>query len=259
MRVFAVALLTIAVVSALVAATGVQVSSEATAKRALIPAIAALTDTERLLRVHHTEMTSQATEDQTSRIAIPSFPLAVSITATEVQTLPSDELERLVLQRSADIVYREGAAAFREKSDSAGSVLSEPSGGLVATTLNQLTASAHRGFLVALVIMAVFSILLGALLLLGGEPHHGLILAGIGIILAGVIFFIGTTIFIVLLDAARGGSDSSITQLFLAIDRAAVAGGRRNGFVTLILGATLVIFGIFSGVVAARPRSDAYA
>jgi hypothetical protein len=259
MRVFAVALLTIAVFGALVAATGAQMSGETTARRALMPAIAALTDTQRVLQVHRTEMTSQATEDKTSRIAIPSFPLAVTLSATEVQTLSQDELQQLVLERSAAIVYTEGASAFRRKSDSSGAILAEPSGGLVATTLNQLTGSAHGRFVVALVIMVIFSILLGALLLLGGEPHHGLILAGIGIILAGVLFFIGTTVFILLLDAARGGSDSGITQLFLAIDRAAIAGGRRNGFVTFILGATLVILGIFSGVVAARPRSDVYA
>lgn len=259
MRAFAIALLTIAVVGTLVAVTGAQMSGEQAAKRALVPAISALTDAGRIMAVHRTEMSAQAEADTSGRLAIPTYPLAVTITAAEVQALPPEELEQRVLERSADLVYREGASAFRQKTESGGTIGTSPSGGLVSTTLNQLTSSAHSRYFIALIAMLVFSLLIGGLLLIGGEPHHGLILIGIGVVLAGLLFFLGTTVLIVLLDATRSGTESSVTQLMLTIDREAVAGGRRNGMVALILGFTLIIFGVFSGVVAARPRTDAYA
>jgi hypothetical protein len=240
----------VAVASALAAISGAQVSDEAAARRALAPALSSLTDVRRVLATHRTELITQAEQDKTARLAIPSYPLPVTLTATEVQALPPDDLERVVVERSVDLVYARGASAFER------STAAEPGSGLIVSTLNQLTRSAHQRYVLAAGAMLVFSALIGILLLVGSEAHHGLLLLGLSIFLAGVLFVLGTTALGLLLNAAANSTESSLTRLFLEIDLAALSGARRNGIVAIVLGITLAVFGLFAGVVAAKPRTD---
>lgn len=256
MRAFAVGMLALITASLLAAVSGTQITSEGPATRALMQGTAALTEIDAVLSTHYQDLLVQAEQGSTTRLLIPTYPLAVSLTREEVQTRSLQELRELVMQRSAELVYRKGTSAFSSQTGGNDQLALRPLGGVIEMTLDYLTVAWHQRYRSVLIATLVLAALFGGLLLLGSEPHHGLMLVGVSIGVGALLFLAAVTLLMFAVTSLKNGADDEITRLFLSLNQEALAGIRRNGVIGVLLGLILIIFGVIVGVLGAQSRAD---
>ena len=172
-----------ALLALLVALNLLQLTAPGPAHRALRRAVASLTEIDSLLAVHDAALRQQAGVSPDEPLSLPDYPLDVSLSPEEAQR-PAAEVRDLLLDRSAEQVYQEGSAAFREEGQS-GDASRLSVQGAVDTGLGFLTAGNHDALRWATLVLAVVSgVLSGALILV--TRGYGRLRALGGAVAAGI-------------------------------------------------------------------------
>jgi hypothetical protein len=231
-----------ALLALLVALNLLQLTAPGPAHRALRRAVASLTEIDSLLAAHDAALRQQAEASPDEPLSLPDYPLDVPLSPEEAQR-PTVEVRDLLLERSAERVYQEGPAAFREEGQSAdASRLSAQQA--VRTGLGFLTAGNHDALRWATLVLAtVCGVLSGALILV--TRGYGRLSALGGAVAAGSLLFLLLTMVVrLVLGLAGWGTDDYITVQLLDLSKEAAWLPIRNGLAFSGLGLALVALGV---------------
>lgn len=212
-----------------------QVTGEATALPMLRSAIASLTEVDRFLAEEGPGL-REAAARQEGVLELPGYPLPIALEAREVRGASDAELQAMLLDRSAALVYAEGLRAF--DLTGAQSIDRFSVDGLLELMAGQLSGPAHERAGTAAAVLAAATAALAALLaaLSTGwsrlrAPAAAAALGGVG---AAALSLAAWAI-----AGQFGGSDPFVSDL-RAIAQAGVSAGTRNGAIVAGAGLALV-------------------
>jgi hypothetical protein len=231
-----------ALLALLVALNLLQLTAPGPAHRALRRAVASLTEIDSLLAVHGAALLQQADASPGEPLSLPDYPLDVTVSPEEAQR-PAAEVRDLLLERSAEQVYREGSAAFREEGQS-GDAPRLSVQRAVRTGLGFLTAGNHDALRWTTVMLAaICGALSGSLLFI--TRNYGRLIALGGAVAAGSLLFLLLAAAVrLVLSLAGWGTDDYITVQLLDLAKEAAWLPIRNGFAFSGLGLALLALGV---------------
>jgi hypothetical protein len=158
------AILAVGVFALLVTLSLAQFASRDVSLKVLRRAVATLTEVDLFLADNESEIRGLAAESPDQDIALPDYPVQVSLTATEA-ALPLPELREVVLDRSAEKVYEEGMSAFEEEGRTTDIGLFSPAGA-VRYSLGVLEDDSFDSLSVAAAVLAGFALMAALVLVL---------------------------------------------------------------------------------------------
>jgi len=231
-----------ALLALLVALNLLQLTAPGPAHRGLRRAVASLTEIDSLLAAHDATLRQQAEASPDEPLSLPDYPLDVPLSPEEAQR-PAVEVRDLLLERSAERVYQEGSAAFREEGQS-GDAPRLSVQRAVRTGLGFLTAGNHDTLRWAtLVLAAGCGVLSGALILV--TRGYGRLSALGGAVAAASLFFLLLAMVVrLVLGLAGWGTDDYITVQLLDLSKEAEWLPIRNGLAFSGLGLALLALGL---------------
>jgi len=236
------AALAAALLALLAALSLLQLTAAGPAHRALRRSVASLTEIDSLLATHGPALREQAEASPDEPLSLPDYPLEVSLSPEEVRQPPA-EVRDLLLDRSAELVYEEGAGAFREEGQSGGtSRLSAE--GAVRTGLGFLTASSHDALRVTTLALAVLCGALSGALVLLVRGYRGLTALGATVAAASLLFLLLVAVVRLGLGLAGVAADDYITTQLLHLTKDAAWLPLRDGIALSGLGLTLLGLGL---------------
>jgi hypothetical protein len=213
-----------------------QVTAEATALPMLRSAVASLTDIDAFLAENGEALRAEAARSE-GPMEFPGYPLPVVVEAAEVRSADTAVLRRLLLDRSAALVYAEGTGAFDRTGDQAIDRLSME--GLLELAAGQLSQSTHERAGTVAAVLAVVAALLAALLAAMSSgwsrmraPAAAMALGGVG----GAALSLAAWA----LAGQVGGDDPFMADLRTVV-QAGFSAGTRNG--AIVTGAGLALVG----------------
>jgi hypothetical protein len=219
-----------------------QLTAPGPAHRALRRAVASLTEIDSLLAVHGAALRQQADVSPDEPLALADYPLDVPLSPEEAQR-PAAEVRDLLLDRSAEQVYQEGSAAFREEGQS-GDAPRLSVQRAVRTGLGFLTAGNHDALRwTTLALALVCGVLSGALLLVT-RSYGRLGALGGAVAVASLLFLLLAVAVRLVLSLAGWGTDDYITVQLLDLAKEAAWLPIRNGFAFSGLGLALLALGV---------------
>jgi len=231
-----------ALLALLVALNLLQLTAPGPAHRALRRAVASLTEIDSLLAVHGAALRQQADVSPDEPLALADYPLDVPLSPEEAQR-PAAEVRDLLLDRSAERVYQEGSAAFREEGQSGdASRLSVQRA--VRTGLGFLTAGNHDALRWATLALALVCGVLSGVLVLVTRGYGGLGALGGAVAVASLLFLLLAVAVRLVLSLAGWGTDDYITVQLLDLAKEAAWLPIRNGIAFSGLGLALLALGV---------------
>jgi len=254
--------LTMALLALLVALNLLQLTAPGPAHRALRRAVASLTEIDSLLAVHDPALRRQAGVSPDEPLPLPDYPLDVSLSPEEARR-PAAEVRDLLLDRSAERVYQEGSAAFREEGQS-GDAPRLSVQRAVRTGLGFLTAGNHDTLRWATLALAAVCGMLSGALILATQGYGRLITLGGAVAAASLLFLLLAMAVRLVLGLAGWGMDDYITVQLLDLATEAAWLPIRNGLAFSGLGLALLALGVLGsrlsrsgvqGLLAERPKS----
>jgi hypothetical protein len=231
-----------ALLALLVALNLLQLTAPGPAHRALRRAVASLTEIDSLLAVHGAALRQQADVSPDEPLALPDYPLDVSLSPEEAQR-PAAEVRDLLLDRSAEQVYQEGSAAFREEGQSGGAPRLSVQRA-VRTGLGFLTVGHHDALRWATLVLALVCGVLSGALVLVTRGYGRLGALGGAVAAASLLFLLLATAVRLVLGLAGWGTDDYITVQLLDLAKEAAWLPIRNGFAFSGLGLALLALGV---------------
>jgi hypothetical protein len=231
-----------ALLALLVALSLLQLSAPGPANRALRRSLASLTEIDSLLAAHGPSLREQAESSAGEPLSLPDYPLEVVLSTEEVRRPPT-EVRDALLGRSAELVYDEGAGAFREEGQSGGiSRLSAE--GAVRTSLDFLTASSHDALRLTTLALAVLCVALSGGLVLLLRGYRGLTALGATVAAASLLFLLLAVVVRLALSLAGVATDDYITTQLLDLTEDAAWAPLRDGLALGGLGVALMALGL---------------
>lgn len=142
-----------------------QLTSEKISKRTLERAVAALTEIDPLLDRNYDDIEKRAAGAAPGEtVTLRGYPIDIQLSPAEVEGASKDELRRLLLQRSADLMYEEGTAPLQSVSGGHGSVGRLSVAALTDRGLGFLTKAHHDTLAIVTFVLASVSVLLAVTL-----------------------------------------------------------------------------------------------
>ena len=254
--------LAMALLALLVALNLLQLTAPGPAHRALRRAVASLTEIDSLLAAHGAALRQEADVSPDEPLSLPDYPLDVSLSPEEARR-PAAEVRDLLLDRSAERVYQEGSAAFREEGQS-GDAPRLSVQRAVRTGLGFLTAGNHDTLRWATLALAAVCGMLSGALILATQGYGRLITLGGAVAAASLLFLLLAMAVRLVLGLAGWGMDDYITVQLLDLATEAAWLPIRNGLAFSGLGLALLALGVLGsrlsrsgvqGLLAERPKS----
>jgi hypothetical protein len=228
-----------ALVALLTALSLLHLSAPGPAHRALRRSVASLTEVDSLLAVQEQPLREQAESSPAGPLALPDYPLQVALSAGESPV----EVRDVLLDRSAELLYEEGAGAFREEGQSGGiSRLSVE--GAVRTGLDLLTSSSRDALRLTTVALAALCLALSGALVLLVRGYRSLTALGATVAAASLLFLLLAVAVRLVLGLAGWGTDDYITVQLLDLAKGAAWLPIRNGLAFSGLGVALLALGV---------------
>lgn len=234
--------LAMALLALLFALSLLQLTAPGPAHRVLHRAVASLTEIDSLLAAHAPALQERADASPDEPLSLPDYPLDVPLSPQEASAPPA-ELRELLLDRSADQVYQEGPAAFREEGEP-GSIPRLSLQRAVQTGLGFLTAGNHDALrLTTLALALLCGALAGALLLLT-RGYYRLVALGASVGAASLAFLLLVVAARLALGLAAFASDDYITDQLLGLAKETAWLPARNGVALAGLALALLVLGL---------------
>jgi hypothetical protein len=234
--------LAVALLALLVSLNLFQLSATGPAHRALRRAVASLTEIDSLLAVQGPALREQASASPDEPLSLPDYPLNVTLSPQEAQQ-PAPNVRDLLLDRSAEKVYQEGTAAFRQEGGSGDpSLLSAP--GAVKAGLGLLTAGHHDALRWTTIALAILCGTLSGVLLLSTPGYGRLVTLGGVVAAASMLFLLLTAAVRLVLAIAGWATDDYITGQLLDLAKGTAWLPIRDGLAVGGLGLALLALGL---------------
>jgi hypothetical protein len=202
-RIPAVLLLAGSVALFIMAFSGWVVTREDEAEEVNARIIGQLTEVDRYLATN-AEAIRDAEPDESGRVALPNYPLPVTLSEEEAASLETAELRDVILVRGAALTYDQGVSAYGSESGIFDD-LSTP--GLVRAGIDVMQESNHSRLLLATLFLGALT--LGAtVVVVAATSGAGRISApGIALIIGGLGALLMSLAMRFMLDQAAGGDD----------------------------------------------------
>jgi uncharacterized membrane protein len=230
--------LLLALLALLVSLQLFQLTSEGASKRTLRRSVAALTEIDPLLDRNYDALQQAAQNagpDETIQLA--DFPIAVPLTPDEVRGLSKDQLRDVLLDRSADVMYRSGTAPLRDTAATDGSVGRFSVAGLTEHGLGFLRNRNHNILAVTTFILAAISLVLALTLMAMCRGFGRLTSVGSVVVLAAAPVVLGGIGARFYMRIVSNGDTEYIQREFLEI-------GQGLGWIPIRDGAAFTVFGL---------------
>ncbi len=235
-----------------------QLTSEGASKRTLRRAVAALTEIDPLIERNYADLKQRASAAAPGEtVRLKDYPLDIALTPQEVAAASSDQLRDTLLDRSADLMYREGTAPLRGASGRNSNTGTFSLGGFTNDGLGFLKGRNHDILRVLTFVFAAVSLALAASLAalcrgfgrvasVGGAVTG----AGVPLLLAGLGAWLYSR-------AASGGDTEYTRGEVLSIGRGLAWIPIRDGAAFTVFGLSLLVLGVVGAIWADR-RASAY-
>ena len=228
-----------------------QVTEPRYANGLLESGIAVTTDIGTVIAENHEAMRQLVDSGSGATFTIPGYPLDVVLSRDEVTKTTDAQLQELVLQRSAALLYAEGLAAFDRTGKQQVSRFS--SQGALELAVGQLSADTHSLANGASILLVVVTAVAGCFLLLVGHGWGRLRSLGFAVLGGAIpgLLFVGAAR---LVADSTGGSDPFVADL-RSIIVTALGVPLRNYLVVVVLGVALTALAIALGRQEERMRA----
>ena len=226
-----------------------QVTAEGASKRTLRRAVAALTEIDPLVDRNYATLQQRAiTASPDETVRLPDYPLDIPLGKEEVLNGSKDEVRNLLLDRSADLMYREGTGPLRTVNGRTQDVGMFSVGGITDDGLGFLTSRHHDILGVLTFALAVLSLILGVSLAFLCRGFGRLASVGGVVLMTSVplaLAGIGTRLY---MRHASGGDTEYIQREFLSIGQGLAWIPIRDGIAFTVLGAVFLALGVGGAV-----------
>ena len=234
-----------------------QLTGRDVAHKGLTRALASITEVDALLADGRADLKAKAEETPDEELRLADYPIDVPLTSQQAQQLSTPELRELLLSRSADKVYAEGVAAFREEGRGPSThdiaILSPP--GAVRYTVGLLTEDTHDSMWVTTVALTGIAAFLALLLALLSRGYGRLTSVGLATLIASLpflLFFV--TVRFILRLASESEGDYLTAQLY-ALGKDVAWLPIRTGIAFAGLGVVFVVLGVTFSLLNSRRLS----
>lgn len=240
-KILAVILFAVSLAAFIFSLTGWIVTSEDEATEVNRRIAAELTEVD-LYVANNEEAIGTAEPGADGRIALPNFPLPVTLSEEEASGLEAAELRDVILDRSAALTYDQGVEAYGSEAGLFDD-LSTP--GLVRFGIEVMQRGVHDRLLFLTVVLAVVTAALGGLIVLATRRAGRITTFGVAVAAGGLISLLGSLAMRILFDRATSGQDgdlladglgdiaADVSMLFL-----------RNSVVFIVVGVAIVGIGV---------------
>lgn len=240
----------------LVAAVSVRQATERNEALGLLEhGIATLTEIDLVLAEHRDELRQLVEATDSETVALPGYPLDARLTRDEALNSSDEELRRLILGRSALLVYEEGVDAFDQTGAQSLGILSAER--LLESVVGQLSETTNRRAEIASYVLLAVVALAALAVVLRSEGLRSVRNLGIGALaagIAGVLCVLGVRV----LAGQIGGDDPFVEELrSIFNDLSGVP--LRNYVVTGALGLFLIVLSPVLSLVSRTVPAFAYA
>lgn len=230
-----------------------QATSEGASKRALRRAVAALSEVDVLIDHNYASLQQQAsTAAPGAQFRLPDFPLNVTLTRNEVLHSSKAQMRDLLLNRSADLMYRDGTRPLRSTPGSSASLGMFTVGGITDRGLGFLTGRHHDVLRILTLVLAGISALLCVALAALCRGFARLWGVGAVVLAASLPMLVAGAAARVYIRFASGGQTEYLQREFLAIGRGLAWIPIRDGLACAGLGVVIVIVGVICALWADR-------
>jgi hypothetical protein len=234
-----------------------QLTGRDVAHKGLTRALASITEVDALLADGRADLKAKAEETPDEELRLADYPIDVPLTSQQAQQLSTPELRELLLSRSADKVYAEGVAAFREEGRGPSThdiaILSPP--GAVRYTVGLLTEDTHDAMWMTTVVLTGIAAFLALLLALLSRGYGRLTSVGMATLIASLpflLFFV--TVRFILRLASESEGDYLTAQLY-ALGKDVAWLPIRTGIAFAGLGVVFVVLGVAFSLLEGRRLS----
>jgi hypothetical protein len=226
------------------------VTAEGPARRALGHSVAILAEVDAYLDDRYEALREEAAQGGEGRIVLSDFPVEVAFQPEEIETSSRESFRALLLERSAERVYREGASAF-EVSATADMGFSS----LQGTTRNGidfLRSRPHNALLIATAALGVTAALLAVALVLNCRGYGRLQAIGVSVSLAALPFLVLAIAARFGLRVAADGLDDYVASEFVVLGEELAWAAIRNGIIFSVGAGVFLVLGIALPLAASR-------
>lgn len=193
-------------------------------------AVATLTEIDRYVASQFGSIRSTAEGSQEPALALPEYPIPVTVATDEARSADQAALREMILDRAAEKVYRDGLDAYSP--EGGGARLVSPAGAL-RLTLGNVTRDRSLAFLLAAAGFTLLATAAGARLVRPLRGPERLAALGLGAAV-GAGLALGVSVLAWLLCAGAGGGDTATAEM-LDIGRDAALLSARNAAVMAVL------------------------
>jgi hypothetical protein len=221
------------------------ITAEGPARRALAHSVAVLTEVDAYLDDHYETIRDEAAETEGDAVALPDFPIAVSITPQEVTEGDRDSFRALLLERAGATVHDEGVSVMREGRESEVGFFSTQ--GAVRTGMDFLRPTPHRVLTYVTIAFAAAAGVLAAGLVFSTGGYGRAAGLGLTVLLGAATFLILAIAVRFALRVASDGVDDYVAREFLELGQELTWAPIRNGIIFAIGGGALFLAGALLG------------
>ncbi len=237
-----------------------QLTSEGAAKQTLRRSVAALTEIDPLIDRNYEEL--QRTADDASpsdTVELSGFPIAVPLGPAEVSGESKERIRELLLERSAAVLYKNGAGALHDTAATDGSVGRFSVAGITRHGIGFFRSRNHNILAVTTLILALLSAVLALGLAAACRGFGRLTSIGIVIMAAAIPVVAGGVLARFVMRMASDSDTEFLQREFLEIGRELAWIPIRNGAAVAMFGLALLVVGYACALRADRreaPRTS---
>lgn len=234
-----------------------QATSEGTSKRSLRRAVAALSEVDVLLDRNYDSLRTEASNGAPGdTFELADFPVNVPLTRDEVMSSSKPQLRDLLLDRSANIMYRHGTGPLRATPGAGIGVGPFTAGGVTDRGLGFLTSGHHDMLRVLTLVLAGASGLLCVVLAALCRGFARLASVGAVVLAASMPLLAAGAAVRLYVHFASGSQTEYLQREFLAIGRGLAWIPIRDGLALAALGAVALAIGAGCAAWADRTSSS---
>ena len=222
-----------------------QVTAEGPAKQTLRRSTAALTEIDPLIDRNFDDLQQRAAEvGPGETVQLKDFPIAIPLSREQVQGMSKEQLRAYLLDRSADVLYRDGTAPLRDSTGGRGHVGRFTIGGITDRGLGFLRSRYHDILGALTFVLAALCAVLGVTLAFLCRGFGRLASVGAVVMLASIPLLaagIGGRFY---MRIAAENETEYIQSEFLSIGKALAWIPIRDGLALFTLGAAFLVVGL---------------
>jgi len=217
------------------------ITASGPAQRGLAHSLAVLIEIDAYLDDHYETIRQAASGTSEDPVALPDFPVQVSVTPQEVLAGDHEAFRTLLLGRAAAVIHDQGVSVMREGRDSEATFFSTQ--GAIRTGMDFLRPTPHRVLGYVTIGFAVAAGLLAAGLFLAARGYGRVFGPALAVLLAAAPFLILAVAVRFALRVAADGVDDYLARELLELGQELTWSPIRNGIIVSVGSGALFLAG----------------